>query len=261
MLAWARRWPVVTFFALAFAFTWALLPFTRRSVGVGLVALWGPAAAAFLTAALCGSKELDDLRARVLSWRLPIRWYLLALVLPLFVSALRSGLEYLLGAEGPIHLQPVTGLGLIVFVLVAGEEIGWRGFALPRLLARFGPWIASTVIGVLWALWHLPLFQMPGMPQYGSPFGPYIGYLIALSIVMTFLAQHTAGSVTIATLFHGAVNTFGLVTPGATIIQRGWGNLLSYALAALVLGVLAWRRSGAAPAAAASGSRFLNRRR
>lgn len=127
-----------------------------------------------------------------------------------------------------------------MFVLVVGEEIGWRGFALPRLLERFDPWSASAVLGVMWALWHLPLFYLPGMPQYGTPFSSYFPYLISLSIVLTVLAQKTGGSVAVATVFHGAVNTLGFVTVGADAVLRGWGNAVSYGTVAILVSFFAW---------------------
>jgi uncharacterized protein len=242
MTRWAQRWPLTTFFGLAFALTWALLPLARTSVVVSLLALLGPAAAALITAGLGGREPQRDLRMRVALWRVPISWYVVALLLPFPISALRSVVEYLSGATGPIQLQPISALGLIVFGLVAGEEVGWRGFALPRLLSRFGPWSASALLGLLWALWHLPLFYMPGMPQYGTPFPSYVPYLAALSVILTVLALETKGSVIIATLFHGAVNTFGIVNAGATAPQRGWGNALTYGAVALLIGVFAWPR-------------------
>jgi membrane protease YdiL (CAAX protease family) len=249
------RSPLTAYFALAFALTWALLPFAQASRGTALLALFGPAAAAVIAAAWGGRQQLRDLRGRIMEWRVPIRWYVVALLLPLPISALASGLEYLWGAHGPIRPQPITVLGVLVFVLVVGEEIGWRGFALPRLLTRFGPWSASAALGALWALWHLPLFHLAGMPQFGSPFLPYIAYTIALSIILTFLAQHTRGSVIIATLFHGAVNTFGVINTGASPSQRGWGNAISYGLAALAIGIGAWtRRSSVTASAADNGS-------
>jgi membrane protease YdiL (CAAX protease family) len=242
LLACVRRSPVITFFVLAYACTWMLLPFAGRSIVVSLLALMGPAVAAVTTAALCGRDVLDDLRTRTARWRVPVRWYVLALAMPLPISAFRTGIEFMSGAAGPIHWQTISALGLMVFVLVAGEEIGWRGFALPRLLARLGPWTASVTVGLLWAMWHLPLFYMAGMPQSGTPFLPYIIYVIGLSMILTFLGTRTGGSVVIATVFHGAVNTFGIVNGGATALQRGWGNALSYGVVALALGAVAWRR-------------------
>jgi len=146
---------------------------------------------------------------------------------------LAAAVERSWGAEGPISAAPLSWLGVVVFVMVLGEEIGWRGFALPTLQARFGPLGASIAVGIIWAAWHFPLFFMSGMPQYQSPFAAYVIYTIALSTILTFLALHTAGSVVIATLFHGAVNTLILVNEGASASQRGWGNALAYGLVGL----------------------------
>jgi membrane protease YdiL (CAAX protease family) len=241
LTAAARRWPLGTYFVIAFAFTWALLPFTRDSIAAGLVALCGPAVSAFVTAALCGRAEITNLRKRLLLWRLPVRWYLLALTLPLPISLLASSIEYLADAHGELRMQPVSALSLVVFVLVIGEETGWRGFALPRLLARSGPWLASTLLGLAWALWHLPLFYMASMPQFGRPFTAFVVYTIALSLILTWLAGRTRTSVIIATLFHGAVNTFVVENAAASPALRGWGNAVAYGVAAVVIGLVAWR--------------------
>jgi len=244
ILAVLRRAPVASYFALAFLFTWSLLPLAARSIAASLVALCGPAAAAFLVSAAAAPEERRAFRARLTAWRIPPGVFLVALLLPLPISALRSGLEWALGARGSIELLPVTPLALTVFVLVAGEEIGWRGFALPRLLPRFGPWGASAILGAVWALWHFPLFHLPGMPQFGAPFPPFVAYTVALSLLLTRLAETSRGSVPIATLFHGAVNTFGLVDTAAGSALRGWSNALAYGLVALSAGLAAWPRPG-----------------
>jgi membrane protease YdiL (CAAX protease family) len=95
-------------------------------------------------------------------------------------------------------------------------------------------------MGALWAFWHLPLFYMPGMPQHGTPFLSYVPYVIALSVLLTILAMNTDGSVIIAILFHGAVNTFAIVNEGASTTQRGWGNAVSYGVPAATIGAIAW---------------------
>lgn len=249
----SRRASLAGFFGLAFLFTWALLPFAASSIPVSLVALCGPAVAAFAMAAAGGREERREFFARLTAWRVAPPWYALALLLPLPITAVRSGLEFALGARGAIEPLPVSALGLVVFVLVAGEEIGWRGYALPRLLPRFGPWGASAILGGAWALWHLPLFFMPGMPQFGSPFAAFPLYTIALSVLLTFLAQRTRGSVVVATLFHGAVNTFGFTNAAAEPALRGWSNALAYGFAAVLVGALAW--AGARSRAAAEPAR------
>jgi membrane protease YdiL (CAAX protease family) len=238
------RWPLATFVLLACAFTWALLPFARISIVFSLIALLGPAFAAWVVATRSGRKAVEDLRARILEWRVPRAWIATALLLPIPVTALRSAIEWVAGAEGPIRPLPWTPLGLAVFVLVAGEEIGWRGFALPRWLERTGPWRASLAVGLVWALWHLPLFAMPGMPQFGTPFVAYVPYLVALSAILTVLARETRGSVLVATLFHGAVNTFGFTNLAASAELRGWTNAASYGLCAVTLALARRRRGG-----------------
>lgn len=135
----------------------------------------------------------------------------------------------------------MTALDAIVFLLVVGEEVGWRGFALPRLTQRVGPVGASVLIGVCWAIWHLPLFHMPVMPQYGAPVLPYFAYTIALSFLLSGLTLGTGGSVVVATVFHGAVNALGVVSIGTAPELRGWTNALSYGLVALAGVVVVWR--------------------
>jgi membrane protease YdiL (CAAX protease family) len=236
--------PLACFFGVSFLFTWALLPFASASILVSLVALCGPAVGALVVALALGPSEARELSSRVIDWRLHWHWYVFALLLPVPITALRTALERFAGAEGAIVVQPISLLSLIVFVLVAGEEIGWRGFALPRLLPRFGPWVASALLGVVWAVWHLPLFYMRGMPQYGSPLLAFIGYAIALSVTLTAFAQHTRSSVVIATAFHGAVNTFGIVNTAASPTMRGWTNAVSYGLVAALIVWGSSRRGG-----------------
>ncbi|MFO1003911.1 MAG: CPBP family intramembrane glutamic endopeptidase [Planctomycetaceae bacterium] len=122
-----------------------------------------------------------------------------------------------------------------MFILVIGEEIGWRGFALPLLLQSFGATSSSVIIGTMWAIWHPPLFLMTSMPQYGSPFLPFVIYTVSLSTILTFLYSRTHGSIIVSTLFHGAVNTIGIVNVAASSELRGWSNALSYGLAVLVI--------------------------
>ena len=94
----------------------------------------------------------------------------------------------------------------------AGEEIGWRGYALPRLAARFGFARASLILGVIWEFWHLPLFFIPGLGNYGQSFPIFVLGGIALSVAMAWLYSHTSGSLLLAMLMHSAVNqTIGIV--------------------------------------------------
>jgi membrane protease YdiL (CAAX protease family) len=90
-----------------------------------------------------------------------------------------------------------------------GEEPGWRGFALPRLQRRNGPLLGSVILGVLWALWHLPLFwtgvwNPPTIPNILM----FIVMITALTIIMTWVFNHANGSLLITMLMHASFNTF-----------------------------------------------------
>ena len=236
---------IIGFLALTFAFTWALLPAASTSISVSLVALCGPAVSACMVAALAGNVAWRDLCERIAHWRVPGRWYVVVLLAPVLISGVARSIEQFLGAPGTVHMMPITPLQFAVFVLVAGEEIGWRGFLLPRLLPRVGSWPASVIVGVVWAVWHLPLFSMASMPQYGSPFPAFVVYTTALSVLLTRLSELTRGSVILATLFHGAVNTFGFANDAASSFQRGWANAIAYGCVAVAVGTVAWRKTGA----------------
>ncbi len=166
------------FFVIAFAFTWALqLPaaLARHALLPGdpsaylplaMLGIFGPMVAALsLTAQEHGRRGWRALVARLLVARVSPSWYVLALLVP---GALLSLLLFLLscaGREGRLHYVP-TASGLAVGLLVAfAEEIGWRGYALPRLAARYGSFAGSCFLGVLWTLWHVPVFLAVGVPM------------------------------------------------------------------------------------------------
>ena len=102
---------------------------------------------------------------------------------------------------------------LVRIVAHVGEEIGWRGYALPRLQARIGPLAASVLIGLLAGLWHLPAFFIVGHPQYGTPILPFIVWMVAIAIVFTWVYNHSGGSLLPVTLLHAAINGAGAVFP------------------------------------------------
>ena len=99
--------------------------------------------------------------------------------------------------------------GFMLFFLIydgLGEEIGWRGFALPEFQNRLGSLGGSIIVGILWALWHLPLFFMPGSSQYGHSLIPYIYLLTCWTIIMALFVGKARGSVLPAILIHESAN-------------------------------------------------------
>jgi membrane protease YdiL (CAAX protease family) len=211
-----RQHSTTTFFLFTFLITWAVwVPNVLdpdNFVGT-LAAYWTymPAVAAVIVAAIVGS--LRDLGARLVRWRVGWRWYAVVLLGPAAfyaaVAAVHVGFGWSGEPDQPNALRAAL-IGLLplflVFILTdgLGEELGWRGFALPRMLKRTGPMLASLVLGVIWALYHLPLFWTVGRPLYGESFLILLVELPAMSVLYTWVFQHTAGSALLAILFHAS---------------------------------------------------------
>jgi membrane protease YdiL (CAAX protease family) len=104
----------------------------------------------------------------------------------------------------------------------AGEEIGWRGFALPRLAARFGMAAATVVLGVIWASWHLPLFFMPGSTTYGQSFAVYLVQVTAISVAIGWVYRRSGSSLLLPMLMHAAINNFKDIVPSFDAPRVAW---------------------------------------
>jgi membrane protease YdiL (CAAX protease family) len=179
-----------------------------------------------ITAITRGRDGLRALLASLLRSGVPARWYAFAIgymaVVKLTVALLH---RIITGAWPRFGVEPwYLILAATVFSTViggqAGEEIGWRGWALPRLAARFGLGGAAIILGVVWAAWHLPLFWYPGANTEGQSFPLYLAQVTALSVAIAWLYAKTGGSLLLTMLMHSAVNqSLGIVpsgTPGAT---------------------------------------------
>lgn len=120
----------------------------------------------------------------------------------------------------------------------AGEEIGWRGYALPRLGEAFGYRAASVVLGVIWAIWHLPLFLLADTGSTGQPIALYILAVTALSVAMTWLYLNTNGSLVPVMLMHAAINNTTGIVPSSGPTAPGVFSLQASSMAWLTIGVL-----------------------
>ena len=126
-----------------------------------------------------------------------------------------------------------------------GEEIGWRGFALPRMQSRFGPLKATLLLSVFWAFWHFPEFfssaQLGGPGTGLSAFYIHLPIfllmVVALAIIMTWVFNHTGGSVFIAILLHASFDTFGSVVQPLFSAPIVSGTNLPFALGMVVLAI------------------------
>jgi membrane protease YdiL (CAAX protease family) len=228
------------FFVLAYALTWPLIPLVSVSPLLGFPALFGPAFAAIIVSALTDGKPGPrDLLGRLVRWRVGARWYAVALGLPVVLALTAAGLHLLLGAQTSLDFGGLSVLNFVVFVLIVGEELGWRGYALPRILAQRSALAASLILGVLWVAWHLPTFFVPGAPQYGLPFSAFVLLTVAYSVVIGWVYVHTRGSVLIASLMHGAINlSQGFFLGGVNPARTYWLLAGVYGMAALVVALV-----------------------
>ena len=219
----ARR-PLLAFVLLTFLISWtawgvlALLG-TEPGLNVGgllwlLGGLGPPVAAIVVTRFADGSQSSRQLLGRLFRWRIGWQWYAVAVLLPGFVVIGAISIDaQVRGVTTPLPAPEFVLLfvGLIVASATIGgglEEIGWRGFALPRLQASFDAFTASLAIGVVWMLWHAPLFVVPGAVQMDLPVLPFVVQGIALAVVFTWLYNSTRGSVLLAVLLHGSFNAW-----------------------------------------------------
>ena len=239
--ALAKQHPLVAFFVLAYALTWPLIPLVSVSPLWGFPALFGPALAAIIVVAVVdGRTGLRNLLGRMGRWRVGARWYAVALGLPMVLALAAAGLHVMLGARMATGFGGLSVLNFVVFVLIVGEELGWRGYALPKLLAGRSALAASLILGALWGAWHLPTFFVPGAPQYGLPFSAFVLLTMSYSVLFTWVYLHTTGSVLIATLLHGAINfSQGFMLGGIAPAREYWLLAAVYGVTALILVVAA----------------------
>lgn len=219
---------VLRFGVAAFVLSWvpwgALLALGGNPTAGALdSALWilggfGPALAAVAVAWRDGPGHVRQLLAGLLRWRVGARWYA-ALLIPLGVGLLAATLAILVGsaqreaADVGSALLLIAPLFLLNTVVLGGnEEIGWRGYALPRLQQRMSALAASLLLGIVWVAWHAPLFFMTETTQRELTPPMFVANAMALSAILTWLYNGTAGSLLLAVLFHGAINTWYSVT-------------------------------------------------
>jgi membrane protease YdiL (CAAX protease family) len=221
------QYPVVVFFILSYAFSWlawilgALLwPGGADDLLPSWLGGFGPAIAAILVAILATGKDgLEDLLSRLFIWRVGIVWHLAALFLPLLMVLAAAGLTALLGistsTDAPDAARVVdvlpelvlasligTALGVIV---TAGEEIGWRGYALPKLQEKHSALAASLIVGIFWGLWHIPWVFLVYQPEGSYTVVDVLLYGLgfdAAAVMYTWISNHTRGSVLLACVFH-----------------------------------------------------------
>jgi membrane protease YdiL (CAAX protease family) len=180
----------------------------------------------------------NQVRPRLFSrtaWHLTLKWLVISLGLALALRLGVSLLGLLVVPDYQWQPGPFSPLLLLVFFFAAGEEIGWRGFALPVLLkSGYHPLVAALILGIPWALLHLPL-ALPGMLSAGTPMPADFLIILALSILLTWVYLAGGNSLSTAVLLHGGQNMFAFLNNGLSPAAAGWLMTAVYGTVALLV--------------------------
>jgi membrane protease YdiL (CAAX protease family) len=271
-----RRYPLISFFVIAYAISWTYvlvvlvawpLPDT---IVTDTPELFGPVVAGFVMAAVMSGKVgVRQLLRRLVLWRVRLVWYAVAVLgMPAiyFIS-----IAVLPGAV-PSFKAPTLTMALLypVFFLVVMildgpllEEPGWRGFALPRLQDRWGPLVGTVILGILWASWHAPQYLTSTFSAANgglsvSGVSVFLIGAVSFSVIITWVFNHTRGSLLLAILIHTVINYSQALS--SDLFPKAAYNevapVIGYAAFALVVVVATRGRLGLGPATRAAGSRI-----
>ena len=248
---WFRCHPLVCYFALAYGISWMLwAPLWLPALGVhGLpvvpyhhaLGALGPIAAAFIVSAIeSGRTGPLDLLRRMGQWRGRTVWILIALLGPYFLLLLGLLVASVLPGEAPTlatlgrssEFPQFSALGFLAYNIVTfgfGEEVGWRGFALPRLQLRHSDLLATLWLTLGWAFWHAPLFlYRPAFMDMGV--AGTTGWLFSLltgAVLLTWLYNMSRGSLLVVALFHGAVDVAFTSAASSPVVTNTMGALIT----------------------------------
>jgi len=259
-----RTHNLILFILLSYGQIWVLYAF-QKLFGIkfsmnprypgGILFLYGaaiPSISAIISTLITQKKEgLRLLFKRSFQWRFSSILYLAAFLTPFIVNALNTIIAIsFLGAKCPDKwFSPIFGMGFLVFFLIhngIGEEIGWRGLALDMLHQRLGSLGGNLFLGVLWALWHLPLFFLKGSLQYGDSIIIYVYLLTCWTVIIGMFVLKSKGSILTAILFHETANfiAFAIRYPGTYYVLSIWGLAAGIAIVFLPrpLFKIPWKR-------------------
>ncbi len=263
---WVQQHPLFSYFFLAYAISWIVfIPYVLAEWGYlqgdytifYVLHVFGPAVAAIImTRIIAGQAGLQELRQSIRHWRAPRKWYLFILLgIPALVMAgiiLQPGaLESYTGLTTSMVVGYPIYLVATFFGVGLGEEPGWRGFALPCMQKQYGSLWGTLFLGVLWSCWHLPDFLTaskgggPGttLATFLTNFPFFTLAVVSLAVFMTWIYNHTSGSLFIAILAHASVDSpevagWTALFPAVSMIGLHWALLISFSVPALLIIIL-----------------------
>lgn len=234
--AWVARHPVAVYYILAFVISWlGWIPQTLYARGtflldsplLSLLAGAGPTLAAVIVLLILRDRVgIRGLFGSLLKWRASPGWFVFVFGFWVLVTAVALGIGAFLGRTPPALEKFAWGSLPSIFLMMlfsnVWEEIGWRGFALPRLQERYSDLAIVFLMGVLWSLWHLPLMLNPSSLMAGLPWAGELIFSLALTVIYTWLYLHTAGSLLFVSLFHAVSNTAAFVLLEMGVYQSSY---------------------------------------
>ena len=259
-----NKYPLVVFFLLVFGLTWpfmivdalgshGILPFRLPMPLMLLMGYMPTLAAVIVTGMRKGREGIRALFGKLLIAKVGLGWYVFAIFGYAVICAGAIGLANMLGISpvpllsesfpqfsSPVEMVISVVMMFIAISLVNGEELAWRGFALPRLQAKFNALTSSVILGVIWGAFHLPLFfTLTGSSQAGVSFLGFLLSTVSLTVIFTWMYNHTRGSVLLAYLLHGATNTWTRIFPidhnGSPLVGLAMGGLTVLAAVIILL--------------------------
>ncbi len=192
-----------------------LLALARTLAPLQILMFFGPMIATVLvTFVNYGSSGLKDLFGALFRFRIRGIWYFLALTGPLVVTLSASVLAREADTSLPLFvitssMMAVTGQTFLMYLFLNTEEIAWRGYALPYLQGRMSPLRANLTLGVIWGVFHSPLFFMQGGHPAGYSILVFFVMVLSITLIAGFIFNATRGSILISHLLHQSFNAWG----------------------------------------------------
>ncbi len=245
MTSFLKRRSLIVFFVLAFGISWGNYLLSRAWPNFPFLFPYGPLLAAVIVASVTrGMDGLKDLLNRCLRWRVKLKWYLAALLVPVAIALAAASLNILFGAPPSRGAQLGPWYSFFILFPMAlvdapvGEETGWRGYALPRFSAKRSPLVNSLILGILIAGWHVPVaLAAPSITAY------LIGS-VASAVLANWVYYNAHESALLVIVYHTAQNAIGgwylfRMFSGPELVRLWWLWAAAYVVVVFILTLVA----------------------
>lgn len=234
------------------------IPITAISIATIFLIIINAAIAAYIiSGGLATHEGVRELLSKFYVWKVGLKWYLAALLVFPAITYLAIIYGVVTTSYSFAEILPqisisaiyVLFLSFFYITLIRGplrEEVGWRGFALPRLQHLYSPLVATLILAIIWTVWHLPLYFNGLYPGGIDSFLTRFTWNIGLTFLFTWLYNHTRGSLLLVTLFHGSINTTGILLIAPSAIAGPYGiayiALINISAIIVIIADKMWRK-------------------